>query len=79
MEIIFSDKAKSDLLFWQKSGNKIILKKISQLIRSIQTNPYEGIGKSEPLKYNLSGTWSRRIDKETGSFIRLLKKIQLKF
>lgn len=64
MEIIFSDKAKSDLLFWQKSGNKIILKKISQLIRSIQTNPYEGIGKPEPLKYNLSGTWSRRIDKE---------------
>ncbi|MCX8522523.1 Txe/YoeB family addiction module toxin [Chryseobacterium formosus] len=64
MEIIFSDKAKNDLLFWQKSGNKIILKKISQLIRSIQTNPYEGIGKPEPLKYNLSGTWSRRIDKE---------------
>ncbi|WP_262150456.1 Txe/YoeB family addiction module toxin [Chryseobacterium foetidum] len=64
MEIIFSDKAKSDLLFWQKSGNKIILIKISQLIRSIQTNPYEGIGKPEPLKYNLSGTWLRRIDKE---------------
>jgi toxin YoeB len=64
MEIIFSNKAKSDLLFWQKSGNKIILKKISQLIRSIQISPYEGIGKPEPLKYNLSGTWSRRIDKE---------------
>ena len=64
MEIIFSNKAKSDLLFWQKSGNKIILKKISHLIRSIQTSPYEGIGEPEPLKYNLSGTWSRRIDKE---------------
>lgn len=44
MEIILSNKAKSDLLFWQKSVNKIILKKISQLIRSIQTSPYEGIG-----------------------------------
>ncbi len=64
MEIIFSNKAKNDLEFWSKSGNKIIIKKISELIRAIQTNPYEGIGKQEQLKYRLSGYWSRRIDAE---------------
>ena len=64
MEIIFSKKAKSDLDFWVKSGNKVILKKISELIRAIQNNPFEGIGKPEPLKYDLSGVWSRRIDRE---------------
>lgn len=64
MEIIFSKKAKKDLEFWDKTGNKQILKKISELIRAIQANPYEGIGKPEPLKYQLSGVWSRRIDKE---------------
>lgn len=64
MEIIFSAKAKKDLEFWSKSGNKIILKKISELLRAIQENPFEGIGKPEPLKYNLSGVWSRRINQE---------------
>ncbi|TDW50041.1 toxin YoeB [Flavobacterium sp. 270] len=64
MEIVFSTKAKNDLVFWNKSGNKKILKKISELLRAIQENPFEGIGKPEPLKYNLSGVWSRRIDQE---------------
>ncbi|PKP18036.1 MAG: Txe/YoeB family addiction module toxin [Bacteroidetes bacterium HGW-Bacteroidetes-23] len=64
MEIKFSSKAKKDMEFWAKSGNKNIIKKISQLLRAIQDSPYEGIGKPEPLKYNLSGVWSRRIDKE---------------
>jgi toxin YoeB len=64
MEIVFSSKAKNDLAFWDKSGNKKILKKISELLRAIQENPFEGIGKPEPLKYNLSGVWSRRIDQE---------------
>lgn len=64
MEIIFSAKAKKDLEFWSKAGNKIVLKKISELLRAIQENPFEGIGKPEPLKYNLSGVWSRRINQE---------------
>ena len=64
MEIVFSSKAKNDLAFWNKSGNKKILKKISVLIRAIQENPFEGIGKPEPLKHKLSGVWSRRIDQE---------------
>ena len=64
MEIIFSSKAKKDLEFWYKSGNKSIIKKISELLRAIQENPFEGIGKPEQLKHNLSGVWSRRINQE---------------
>jgi toxin YoeB len=64
MEIKFSSKAKKDLEFWTKSGNKFVLKKISELLKSIQENPYEGVGKPEPLKYGLSGVWSRRINQE---------------
>ena len=64
MEIIFSNKAKNDLEYWTKTGNKSILKKISELLRAIQKNPFEGIGKPEQLKYNLSGVWSRRINQE---------------
>ncbi len=41
-----------------------MLKKISELLRAIQQSPFEGIGKPEPLKHNLSGVWSRRINKE---------------
>lgn len=64
MEVIYSPKAIEDLKYWKKSGNKIIQKRISALIDAIQQNPYEGIGKPEPLKYNLSGAWSRRINHE---------------
>lgn len=45
MEIIFSYKAKKDIEFWTKAGNKSILKKISELLRAIQENPFQGIGK----------------------------------
>ena len=64
MEIIYSEKAQRDREFWKKSGNKVIMNKISALIADIQVNPYEGIGKPEPLKYNLSRYWSRRINQE---------------
>lgn len=64
MEIVFSRKAENDLEFWSKSGNKKILKKISELLQAIQESPFEGIGKPEQLKYSLSGVWSRRIDQE---------------
>jgi toxin YoeB len=64
MQIDFSSKAKSDLNFWIKSGNKSILNKIYSLIEDIQLHPFEGIGKPEPLKHNLSGFWSRRINQE---------------
>ena len=64
MEVIYSEKAQKDREFWKKSGNKPIMNKISALIADIQVNPYEGTGKPEPLKYNLSGYWSRRINQE---------------
>ena len=64
MEISITDTAKEDLKFWKKSGNTSIQQKISKLIQSVSTTPYEGLGKPERLKYELTGTWSRRIDKE---------------
>ena len=64
MQIIFSPKAKEHLDFWVKSGNKPVLNKIVEITKAIMTDPYEGIGKPEPLKYELTGYWSRRITKE---------------
>jgi toxin YoeB len=64
MQIDFSNKAKADLNFWMKSGNKSLLNKIYSLIEDIQLHPFEGIGKPEPLKHSLSGYWSRRINQE---------------
>jgi toxin YoeB len=64
MQIDFSSKAKEDLNFWIKSGNKSLLNKIYSLIEDIQLHPFTGIGKPEPLKHNLSGYWSRRINQE---------------
>ena len=57
-------EAKADFDLWIKSGNKAVLKKIAQLIESVSQTPYQGIGKPEPLKYSLTGCWSRRIDHE---------------
>ena len=71
MEIVWQENAWEDYLFWQKN-DKQKLKRINQLIRDCQRNKFEGIGKPEPLKENLSGFWSRRIDKEH----RLVYKIQ---
>lgn len=64
MQIIFQPQAKSDLDLWIKSGNKTILKKITQLVEAITESPFTGIGKPEILKHDLSGLWSRRINLE---------------
>ena len=64
MQIIFAKKAKKDLDFWSKLGNKNVLSKIADLIEDIQLHPYAGIGKPEQLKHHLSGKWSRRINQE---------------
>ncbi len=63
MKLIFSEHAWDDYLHWQKTDKKT-LKQINNLIRDIRRNKYEGIGKPEPLKYALSGYWSRRINSE---------------
>jgi len=62
MEIVLLPGAEKDLALWK--SNKAILKKITQLIRSIQETPFDGIGKPELLRYQLSGCWSRRINQE---------------
>ena len=61
MKKIWSDQSWDDYLYWQKQ-NKQMLKKINDLIKDIERNPFKGLGKPEPLKNNLSGWWSRRID-----------------
>ncbi len=63
MRIIFSRNSWEDYTSWQ-SEDKKILKKINELIKDIHRTPYKGLGKPEPLKYDLTGLWSRRIDRE---------------
>jgi toxin YoeB len=63
MRVIFSLNSWEDYTSWQTEDKKI-LKKINVLIKDIQKTPYEGLGKPEPLKYDLTGYWSRRIDRE---------------
>ena len=64
MEIRFSPQAQEDIEYWKKSGNQMIMNKISALLNDIAAHPFAGTGKPEPLKYDLSGCWSRRINWE---------------
>lgn len=63
MRITFSILGWEEYLSWQ-TDDKRMIKKINALIKDIQSTPYEGKGRPEPLKYDLSGLWSRRIDQE---------------
>jgi toxin YoeB len=63
LKLIFSESAWDDYLYWQKMDKKL-LKKVNELIQAIMREPFTGIGKPEPLKYDLSGYWSRRINDE---------------
>ena len=63
MKLIFAEQGWEDYLYWQRTDKKT-LKRINTLIKDIKRNPYSGIGDPEPLKYNWSGFWSRRITKE---------------
>tara|TARA_Y100000310_G_scaffold324380_1_gene386161 strand:+ start:1066 stop:1323 length:258 start_codon:yes stop_codon:yes gene_type:complete len=63
MKLMFSSHAWDDYSYWQSTDKKV-LKRINTLIKEIQRQPYEGIGKPEPLKHGLSGYWSRRINDE---------------
>ncbi|MDB9420094.1 Txe/YoeB family addiction module toxin [Microcystis aeruginosa CS-563/04] len=60
-KLAWGNKAWKDYLYWQ-SQDKKTLKRINLLIQDTLANPFEGIGKPEPLRENLSGFWSRRID-----------------
>lgn len=63
MRIVFSKNAWEDYSSWVVENRKM-LRKINELIKDIQRTPFEGKGKPEPLKYDLAGLWSRRIDLE---------------
>ncbi|MGK6351893.1 Txe/YoeB family addiction module toxin [Parapedobacter sp. DT-150] len=63
MELVWQSRAWEDYLYWQ-SQDKRVLKRINDLIKDVLRDPFNGIGKPEPLKGNLSGFWSRRITDE---------------
>lgn len=63
MSPFYTTQAKEDLNYWMQKNKKIV-KRIDQLLADIQLHPFTGIGKPEPLRFERSGYWSRRIDKE---------------
>ena len=64
MELVLLPQAQADRDYWKKTGNTVIMKRISALLADILEHPFTGIGKPEPLKHDLQGKWSRRINKE---------------
>ena len=60
----FTKRAQEDIAFHKKSGNNSVLIKIAGLLDELTEHPFTGTGKPEPLKYSLSGMWSRRINRE---------------
>ncbi len=71
--LIWHGTAWADYLYWQAQDKKT-LKRINQLIKDIERNGNEGIGKPEPLKEKLSGFWSRRIDERHRLVYRILEE-----
>jgi toxin YoeB len=63
MRLVFTTRSWGDYLYWQKNDKRMV-RRINDLIKDIQREPFEGIGKPEPLKQQLQGLWSRRIDEE---------------
>jgi len=75
LNIMWTAEAWADYVYWQGQDRKT-LKRINQLIKDTQRSPFEGIGKPEPLKENLSGFWSRRID-ETNRLVYEVEGTQI--
>jgi toxin YoeB len=63
LKVRFTESAARDLEYW-KQTNPLIVERIRALLESIQLSPFSGIGKPEALKPDLSGCWSRRINRE---------------
>ena len=60
-DLLFREKAWEDFLYWQSHNPKMV-KRINMLLRDVARGSFGGVGKPEPLKGDLSGFWSRRID-----------------
>lgn len=67
----WDDEAWDDYIYWQSEDRKT-LKRINKLLKAIDSDPYTGIGKPEPLKYKLQGFWSRRIDDTNRLIYRII-------
>lgn len=63
MKVFWTDIAWKDYTYWE-SHNKKILSRVNKLIKNIKQTPFTGLGKPEPIKFDLSGKWSRRINSE---------------
>jgi toxin YoeB len=77
MEIIYSDEARNDLEYWDKFGSESEKKRIKSLLQSMAATPFSGIGKPEALKYDLSGKWSRRINRSDRIVYRVTHCIEI--
>jgi toxin YoeB len=75
LNIMWTAEAWDDYIHWQGQDKKT-LKRINQLVKVIQRTPFEGIGKPEPLKANLTGLWSRRID-DTNRLVYEIARVQV--
>ncbi len=71
MDKLWTDEAWADYLWWQQQDRKI-LKRLNELIRACERDPFQGIGKPEPLRHDRRGYWSRRITAEH----RLVYKVE---
>ena len=70
MNKVWSDDAWEEYIAWQMQDKKT-LKRINLLLKDVERHPFEGIGKPEPLRGELSGFWSRRIDEKNRLFYRV--------
>jgi len=73
MKKLWTDQGWDDYIYWQTQDKKT-LKRVNKLIKDIERNPFDGIGDPEPLKHNLSGWWSRRIDEKNRIVYRIVDK-----
>ena len=71
MKFVFTELSWEDYCYWQKN-DKQKMKRINERLKDISRNPFEGIGKPEPLKFNYAGFWSRRIDEEHKLIYRVI-------
>ena len=73
MNLLWDDRAWNEYCAWQQEDRKT-LRRINDLLKDIKRSPFQGIGKPEPLKENLSGWWSRRIDETNRIVYREIDK-----
>ncbi len=70
--VVIKQKAQKHIKAHKVSGNKQSIKRIEQIVQDLETTPYTGVGNPEPLKYELTGFWSRRINKKD----RMIYKVE---